>query len=263
VLADVFNKTLWDQRRALVGWGIGLALTIGLMAAMWPSFRDMLTPELLASYPEPMRRLFDFEAMTTGAGFLNAELFSIVVPAMFVIYAIGRGARLVAGEEQDGTLELVVVSPVSRTRILVQKAFGLAAGVTILGLVVLAVTVLSSLAAGMGILVGHAAIGALAMVLLGIQHGWLALAVGAATGRRAVAVAVAGTAAVGSYLLHVVGALVEAMAPWQPLSPFTQAVGSGPVSGGLPLGFVWLALAAIVFLAAAVPLFDRRDLVTA
>jgi ABC-2 type transport system permease protein len=252
VLTDVFRKSLRDQRRALIGWGIGIVLIVAGMAALWPSVRDMFDRELLAAYPEAMQRLFDIESMHTGAGFLNTELFSIVLPAMFIIYGIGRGARLVAGEERDGTLEVVIVSPVSRVRILVHKAAALAVGIVALGVLLLAAVVLASAAFDMGIPAGHAAIGTLAMVLIGIQHGWLALAVG-----------VAGTVAMAGYLLYVMGALVDAVEPWQPLSPFTQAISAGPVSGTVPWGFAWLALAAVAFLAAALPLFDRRDIAAA
>jgi ABC-2 type transport system permease protein len=181
------------------------------------------------------------------------------MPALFIAYGIGRGARLVAGEEQDGTLEVVVVSPVTRTRILLDKAAGLAVGIVALGVVLLAAVMLGSFVVDMGIPVAHAAVGALAMVLIGVQHGVLALAVGAATGRRGLAIAVAATVAVAGYVLHVMGALVDEVEPWQPLSPFTQAVAEGPISGTVPLSFLWLALAAVVFLAAAVPLFHRRD----
>jgi ABC-2 type transport system permease protein len=263
VLTDVFRKTLRDQRRSVVGWGAATAVLVLLMAALWPSVRDMFDDDLLAGYPEAMQRLFDLEAMGTGAGFLNAELFSIILPGMFTAYGIGRGARLVAGEEDDGTLEVVLVGPVPRARILLHKAAGLAVGIAALGVVLFAAVVLASSVAGMGIPLTHAAIGATAMVLLGVQHAWLALAVGAGTGRRGLAIAVAGTAAVLAYVLHVIGALLDSVAPFQPLSPFTQAIGAGPISATLPLGFLWLPLVAAVFVAAAVPLFDRRDIATA
>jgi ABC-2 type transport system permease protein len=263
VFATAFRKTLRDQRRALVGWSTAVAVLVVLMAALWPSVRDMFDQDLLAAYPEAMQRLFDIDAMATGAGFLNAELFSIILPGMFIAYGISRGARLIAGEEQDGILEVVVVGPLSRPRLLLHKAAALATGIVVLGAVLLATMLVASAVMDMGIPVAHAAIGALAMVLIGIQFGWLALAVGAATGRWAASVAVPGSLAVAAYALHVVGALVEAVEPWQPLSPFTQAIGDGPVGGAVPSGFTWLALAAIVVIAAAVPVFRRRDLATA
>src|SRR5512138_2102423 len=136
MLGSVYSKALRDQRRALVGWSIGILLLVGLMAGIWPSFRDM--PDLerfLANYPEEFGRLFNIPAMTTGTGYLNAELFSIMLPVLFIIFAIARGARAVAGEEEAGTLETVLVTPVSPTRLLLQQAAALATGVTVLGVV--------------------------------------------------------------------------------------------------------------------------------
>lgn len=157
---------------------------------------------------------------------------------------------------------MVVVSPVSRARSLLHKAAALAVGIIALGVVLFTATVLSSAVMDMDIRAGHAAIGATAMTLIGIQHGWLALAVGAATGRRGLTIAVPGTVAVIGYVLRVLGALVDAVEPWQPLSPFTQAIEAGPISGTVPAGFAWLALAAVVFVVAALPAFDRRDIAT-
>jgi ABC-2 type transport system permease protein len=263
VFANVFLKTLYDLRRSLVGWSIGIVTLVALMAAIWPTMRDM--PDLeqfLANYPEAMQRLFDLDAIATGAGFLNAELFSMLLPAMFIIYGIGRGAKLIAGEEADGTLDVLVVTPVSRTQVLLEKAAALTLAVAGLGLVLLISVVVASPLADLGIGTRDAAIGALAMVLIGLLHGLLALAVGAATGRRSWALTVASTLAIASYLLHVVGALVESVEPWQPLSPFTQAVETGPVGAELPLGFVWLALAAVALVVVAIPVFDHRDVLT-
>ncbi len=53
---------------------------------------------------------------------------------------------------------------------------------------------------------------------------------------------------------------VSAVEPWQPLSPFHQALTGGPLGAGLPAAYTWMAVAAVLFLAAALPVFDRRDI---
>jgi ABC-2 type transport system permease protein len=263
VFANVFTKTLRDLRRATFGWSIGIAALVVVVTVLWPSIRDMPDlEELLANYPAQMRELFDVQAITTGAGFLNAELFSMLLPALFIVYGVGRGARLVAGEEADGTLETLVVTPVSRTRLLLDKALALAVAMGALGAVLLVTVLIASALVDMGLPPQDAAIGTLSMVLVGLLHGWLALAVGAATGRRTLALVVAATVAVAGYVLHVAGALVDAVAPWQPLSPFTQAVGTGPVGPDLPLGFAWLAIGAVALVATSIPRFATRDIRT-
>ena len=70
----------------------------------------------------------------------------------------------------------------------------------------------------------------------------------------------ASAAAVGAYVLHVAGELVEAVHPWQALSPFHQALADGPLGAGLPLAHTWMPLAGAVAVAAALPIFDRRDI---
>ena len=94
----------------------------------------------------------------------------------------------------------------------------------------------------------------------GLVGAGLGTAVGAATGRRAMAIGVASTAAVAAYVLYVAGELVDSLQRWQPFSPFHQALTGGPLGAGLPLAYLWMPLAAAVFIAAALPVFDRRDI---
>jgi hypothetical protein len=81
MFGNVFLKTMRDQRRTLLGWGVGIVLLVGIEVALWPSIRDM--PDLenfLANYPEAMKELVNLDAMTTPSGFMNAELFTLVLP---------------------------------------------------------------------------------------------------------------------------------------------------------------------------------------
>lgn len=258
----VLLRSLADQRRALLGWGLGVVVTVGMIAAVWPSMRDMVTPEFLASYPEAIGDLFDIAAMNTGAGFLNGELFTIILPALFIAFAVARSARTLTGEERDGTLEMVLATPVSRTAVLVAKTMAMILGTVSLGLILVAAMVLSSVVFGLGIAPGDAAVGGLAMAVLGMAFGAAAMATGALTASRAAAMAIPAAVAVAGYVLHVLGALVPGMASWQPLSPFTMVLENGPIGGTPPIGLVWLTLATVVLVVVAVVAFNRRDITT-
>jgi ABC-2 type transport system permease protein len=261
VIRPVLVKTLADQRRGLRWWSAGLVALVGSMAALWPSVRGMADlTDLLDSYPEGLQELFDMQAITTGAGYLNAELFSIMLPAMFIVFAVGRGARLMAGEEQDRTLELLLVTPLPRRAVLLSKATGLVLATAALGAVLLTITAAASLALDMGIGLGQLSAAALSMTLLGIEHGLIAIGVGAATGRRSFAVSIAGGVAVAGYVLFVLARLVDTVRPWGVLSPFEQAVASGPIGGGVPAIWLWMPVVGLVALGAAMPVFERRDI---
>ncbi|GAA1937138.1 ABC transporter permease subunit [Nocardioides marmoribigeumensis] len=260
----LFRKTMRDQRRALVGWGAGVVLLVLAESALWPTVRDMPDfGELLKSYPEGMRELFNVEAMTTGRGFLNAELFSLLLPALFITYAVGRGARLVAGEEEDGTLEVLLVTPLSTGRLLWEKALALATSVALLGVVLALGTWLCSLVFGLDLSLLQVLAGSLAVSALGLEYGLLALAVGAATARRAVAVGVATAAAVAAYVLYAVALFVDWLADWRGWSPFEQALSAGPLAGSVPWQLVWVGLAGLVAVALAAPILARRDIAAA
>ncbi|WP_432877315.1 hypothetical protein ACQPYH_28480 [Kribbella sp. CA-245084] len=98
---NVYLKSLYDARRGLTGWSIAIVALVLLESALWPSVRDMLdVKDLYQSFPEQLRKFFNLEAMATGTGFLNAELFTIMLPGLFLVYGIGHGARTIAGEEE-------------------------------------------------------------------------------------------------------------------------------------------------------------------
>ncbi len=261
MLRNVFTKSLRDQRWALVGWGTGVVLLVLMESSVWPTVRDMPDfDEFVEAYPEAMRQLFDLEKMATASGFMNAELFTLVLPLLFIIFGISRGARLVAGEEEGGTLEVLLVTRVSTTSLVLQKAAALATSLLFLGALVFLTFLVTAPTFGMDIGAGDLATASLAMVLMGVEFGFVALAIGAATGHRALALGIAGTAAVASYLLYALGLIVDFMEPWRPLSPFDQALSGGPLGSALPASIGWVVLVAVLALAAALPVFARRDI---
>lgn len=261
MLANVFTKSLYDQRRAILGWGVGIVALLLVEGALWPSIRDM--PNLssyLNSYPEAFRKLFNLEDFGTGAGFFNAELFSALLPILFIIFGIGRGARAIAGEEESGTLDVLLVTPVSNMGLVFSEAAALATSTLALGVVLWACGLVVSAAFGIGLGVADLAGATLGVVLIGVEFGWLALAAGAMTGRRSVAIGTATVAAVAAYVLYVAGQLVDAVKPWRVASPFYQALHAGPLGGGTPASYGWLILAGAVVVSLALPVFDRRDI---
>ncbi|MFI1991520.1 ABC transporter permease subunit [Actinoplanes sp. NPDC020271] len=263
-MRTVFAKALHDQRRSLLGWGLGLSLVVLLETALWPSIGKMTNlQQFLADYPEAMRKLFNLQDFGTGTGFVNGELFSALVPVLFLTYAIGRGARAIAGEEEAGTLDVLLVTPVTTTGLLLQQSAALLTGLLALGTVLYAAVLAGSVLFGLGIGLGPLLSATLAMVLLAFEFGALALAAGAVTGRRGLAIAVAGAAAVAGYLLYVAGELVGAVEPWQPLSPFDQAMSGGPIGAGFRWTYLVMPAVAMLLVGAAAPRFARRDIAVA
>jgi hypothetical protein len=77
------------------------------------------------------------------------------------------------------------------------------------------------------------------------------------------AIAVSVSLAVAGYVFYLMAALVDGLEGWKWITPFHHAIGVGPAidgSAGIPLGYSWLALAAIVVVIAVRPAFCRRDI---
>ena len=139
----ILLKTLYDHRLATFFWFIGAFLTLIMYVSLFPSISQ--TDEFakaMASLPDSFQSLFgDLTTVNTPEGYLQAELFSSVLPLIFAIVGITLGSNLIYKEESSGTLELLLVRPISRIRIVSNKVVALIiimmiiAGGSILGLI--------------------------------------------------------------------------------------------------------------------------------
>jgi ABC-2 type transport system permease protein len=265
MLRNVFLKTLRDARRALIWWSLGLVGLAALMIAVYPTVRD--NPDLnkmVKDYPEALKAFIAFGGdvdYVSGPGYLGSELFAFMVPLLMLIAAIGAGARATAGEEERGTLDLMLANPLSRRRLVVDKLAALAIEVVLLALVLWLSLLVGVEVVGMNVSAAHLAAATASAALLAIAFGAIALLLGAASGHRALAIGVTAAGAVAAYLVNSLAALVDFLEPVREASPFYHYVASDPLRDGLALShvafLVGLALVAAVLAALA---FDRRDL---
>jgi ABC-2 type transport system permease protein len=261
----IVERSLRDRRRSLLGWGLGVAVYLGLIVVFWPSIRGSSEiAEAIENYPEAMKEFFGGAAAfdyTRPEGFLNTQLFSLVLPLLLGSFAMGYGASTLAGEERTGQLDLLLALPVRRSRVVIEKMVALVAAVVLLtGLSALVVLVVG-VAVELDVAVGNVVAACLGSGLVALLHGLLALSVGAGTGNRALALGVGTGVLVAGYFLQSLSGLVDALEPARVLSPLYHANGTIPIMHGLPLWHHLLLLALSVGLGGlAVWLFDRRDL---
>ena len=263
MLRTLFTKTLWDQRLALVGWAAGIAVMVVITTSFWPTVREQgeELQQLIDRMPAAMRALFDVQDFTSPAGYLKARLFSLMLPLLLIAYAIGRGADLIAGEEERGALDVLVTHPLSRRRILLEKAGALAVGVVSLAAAAMLVLTIGVVAWDVPVSLARV-VGATAWVaLLALAVGALALAIGAWRGRKAIAIAGASGVAVASYLLQSLANVEEWLQNLWPISPFGLYGRSDPLRGAWdPLATLILVALPIGLIAFAAWAFERRDI---
>ena len=182
---------------------------------------------------------------------------------MLIALAISFGAGATAGEAERKTVDLLLATPVTRERVVVLKLLALVTGSVLVGLALTATLWAGSTLQDMGLGLDRLLAATASAVLLGLCFGGVALAVGCATGRRALAAAAAAGLAIAGFLVNSLSSLAEGLKPWRPLTLFYQYASNDPLRNGLDVGdaAVLLAFAAAMALAALVA-FHRRDLVT-
>jgi ABC-2 type transport system permease protein len=261
---SVFARLLHDRRRSLVWWCLGAGLMLTFQVAVYPSMKGQVDyQQIWDKMPEALRAMFGVNSgldLTTPAGYLNAESLSLMVPILLAVFAIGLGGGTVAGDEERGTLDLMLAHPVRRRRVVLDTAAAAALLVLALGAVLLAVVLAARPLFQLDIAVPRVLAAFVGVLSLAALFGALALAVGCGRGRKGVAYATAAGSLIVAYLVDTLAKAVDLLRPLRPLSPFRWALGDQPLRTGFhPLMLLPFVLAGLFVVAASVA-FERRDL---
>jgi ABC-2 type transport system permease protein len=261
-LRSVYAKTVYDRRHGLVWWSFGIGVLTVATLSVWPSVRDEYQ-KLVQNYPKALLAFFGIEkgGLGSAAGYLQAELFGLMLPLMLIAYMIAAGSAATAGEREAGTLEFLLSQPVSRTRVLLEKGLALCTALAAITVAFAAVLVVSTRLFALHVSVPHLLAATASAYVLAVLFGAIALLAGSVTAHRALAAGIASATAIATYLLSSLAALVSGLKPFRPLSPFWWYSGHDPLNHGLePLHMLLLVAVTLVCLAAAVFAFERRDL---
>jgi ABC-2 type transport system permease protein len=266
MVAPVSLKLLRDHRRGIAGWITGLILLALMDLAVFPTVQRQAgqMEQVLRAYPQALKAMFGLGSdFGTGPGYFDAEFLSFLGPLVVLAIGIGFGAGATATEEERGTIDWLMSTPLSRTRLMLEKTLGVLLAVASAGAALLVVLLVGSPLAGLDLGLGGIAAAVTSLVLLGWAYAALALAVGAATGHRWAATGTAVGAALAGYLLTSLARLVPSLQSWRWLSPFTWYASRDALRGQLHAGYLAaLLLTTLILVAVAVVAFRRRDLGT-
>jgi len=261
---SVVAKVIHDQWRPVLLWTAFSGIFAAFYLSLYPSIGAVQEmQQLLDAMPPALRAMFTAEGVDIGtpAGYLNVELFTFVVPLLVLAVALTSAGGATAGEEERGTLELLLANPLPRRRVVAEKfiAMTLATAVLVAGMwLALGIT---ARVADIDLALDRVAAALASAGLLGVAIGALAMAIGALTGSRAVSVGLALAIAVAGFFVNALGPLVEGLRPWRVVSLHYHYIGYDPLANGLDAGHAAVLLgAAAGFLLVAVIAFERRDL---
>jgi ABC-2 type transport system permease protein len=261
VLRNVFTKALWEGRRSLLGWTLAIAAVGAMYASFWPTVNTPEMQDAMKNYPKGVLEAFNYNDLVSAAGYVGSSVYGLLIPLLVAVFSIAYGTRAIAGDEEAGTLDLVLAHPITRTRVALQRFAALGTALAVIGVVLwLAMLAITGPAQLDEISAGEFAAATLQLALLGACLGALAFAIGAATGRKAAAIAGTAGVTVLAYLANGVFPQVEGLEWTRSLSPWHWSVGGEPLKHGLQVGdSLLLAGTAAVLVAVGAWAFNRRD----
>jgi ABC-2 type transport system permease protein len=260
----VFSRFLADNRRALLGWSIGLIALCLMYLPLYPSLAGGDLEALFAQLPEAFQSAFGLTTLVDGIGYTHSSLLSLSAVLLLLIAVLGWSTRAIAGDEESGALELLLAHPVTRTQLVLQRGAALALQTLWLALVIAAMIIALSGPSQLGIAAGNALAAGLALAGLTLLFGMVAFTAGALSGRRSVALGAGAGLAVLGYLLDAISGQAQWLAPLQRFSPFHWAYAGEPLRYGpdwVGLGLLF-GVSALLLLIAVWGL-ARRDIGTA
>lgn len=261
MLRSVFGKTLWDQRRSLLGWTVAVSAIGVLYAAFWPL---MVTPEMKAAmeaFPPALLEALGYDDITTAAGYVGSTTFGLLGPALVIVFGAGVGGSAIAGEEESGRLDLTLAHPVSRWSVVLQRFAAIVVQMAVVGAALaLALIAISGPAQLDDIGAANLAAASLHLAVFGIFFGALALGVGAATGKRSLVYAAVALVAIGGFLANNLAPMVDEIAWLREISPFYYYSGGEPLKNGVQVADLAVLIAgSAAFVTLGGLVFDRRD----
>ncbi len=261
----IFWRSLRDARWIVLGWGIVIGLFTLFVILLFPTITQF---EGMAQMLEsPIYRAFLGDAADAAAFLTPPGFYAIYVvaftPLYIAIYMVLLGIGATAGEEDRGTLDLLLTTPTPRWQLVTEKFLAIIVIVVLLLVINSAFAVLGiALTPEMTISFSQIAASTLAMVPISVLIAAIALFLATLLRSRFLAGALTGVLIVGSYLVTTLSTVAtDALGTLKYLSFYTYHRSVTIMNEGIQWGdFLLLTAATIILFALAVFAFQRRDI---
>ncbi|WP_276259168.1 ABC transporter permease [Haloglomus litoreum] len=142
----------YETERRLLGTlaiAVGLSAFAGLFLAIGPSILEEVDfTEFVDAYPESLQNAFGLDGLGSLAGFLAAELYQFGFVILLGLYFAYLGGGVVAGDIETDRLDMLLSTPISRPRLLLEKFAGLVPSMLIVNAIVGTVVYVGALLVG-------------------------------------------------------------------------------------------------------------------
>jgi ABC-2 type transport system permease protein len=260
---SVFTKSLRDYRWGILGWGLGLGLSIYAYYGQVSKAIAGLSPSALYQLAASADFFGEVSKkwITTPGGYVTFKIMGSLA-IVLGIWTLLAGARMTRGDEERGAMDIVLSTPQARLKVLSQKVLALAAATGIVSLLIALLTLAGMPSANVPLDPGAALLAGIDGGLAAFIFGALALLFAQFMSRGAAA-GLTGGLMVFFWVLDGTGRAIPADAGIRPFSPFYYYDLNTPLVPGYTPNwgaYAVLVVISLVLVGAALPLFMRRDI---
>ncbi|HSX43927.1 MAG TPA: ABC transporter permease subunit, partial [Candidatus Saccharimonadales bacterium] len=127
---SIFAKTLYQRRKFILLWFLGLAAMTTLTLSFFPAFKNGELGKTFSNLSPALQKVVgNTDSFRTVGGYIGQQIFSLRIPLLATVLSIILFNGLTAGEERRGLLQTQLSLPLRRASILLQK---LLAGIVIM-----------------------------------------------------------------------------------------------------------------------------------
>ena len=258
---SVYRKTLRGFRVAIWGWGVGVGLMMyAVISAVSSATNTAAARQTLVSLARSLSWIADPVAVDTPGGFATWKYgFTILIMALWPLLV---GSRLLRGEEERGSMDVLLSLPRGRTQVALQKLAGMWTALLAMGVLIGSLTFAGGATAHANFGLGGALLFGLNLVLICGVFGGIALLISQFTQRPGTAAGATGgllLVFIVLDMLHRVISGTELISRFSPVYYYNLSKPLIPSYGPNPGAMlVMLALAALLS-GTAIWLFAGRD----
>ena len=260
----IFRNAFSRYRGQILGWGIALGLLCLYLAQFYDTIASQKEAylEMVESFPKELMAFFstnEAAEMFTPSGFLNIEFFSYM-PIIIGIFAILAGSGMLAGDEESGTMDLILAHPVSRTALFVGRS--LAFLIATIGILVINWVGFLIGLPGSGLDLNAFELGSPFISLFAqlMRYGTMALVLSMLLPSRRMAAMTSGILMIASFFITALARLDKSLETLAKISPMNYYQGGQAIDGlkwGWAIGLLGISA---LFVLIAWWRFERRDI---
>lgn len=235
----------------------GLAMAVGV-GALWPPLQETFAA-IAGKFPAAFDALLGGLSIATPAGWMHAELMSLMGPGFLIAMAMMSAVSATAGEEQDRTLGLVLSTGVTRTTFLFAKAAAMVTHVLIVAAALFVGMLIAGRVGGLGIPVLDSLAATVNMILIALVYGAITLTLGAITADRRLTLSITGALLGVSFIAASFLGLVDSLVWLSKINFWYPYMASPALAEGLDWGNAAIMAGLAVGIGAiAFTIFPRR-----